>query len=514
MPWIAAGGALAVVMSTVGAGPGLADTRPRTGVPATVSADALPTVQIDGVVWSQTVVGSTVYAGGHFTAARPAGAAPGTRTVARSGLLAYSLSTGALVTSFAPRLNGQVLAVVASPDRKRLYVAGEFTTANGLARRRIAAFDTATGRLVTSFAPALDFRARALVATNTTVYVGGAFSTANGVQRTRLAASSAATGNLLRWAPAATGQVLSMVLAPGGGSVVVGGQFTTLAGRAAYGLGAVDPTTGAAKPFAANAIVRDAGVNSGITSLTTDGRYVYGTGYVFGPGGNVEGAFAASPTGSLAWLEDCHGDTYAAAPVAGVLYTVGHAHDCATLGAFPDTSPRTYHRALAFTTARTGVLLHNTQSRYADFGGRPAPSLLTWFPDLAVGTFTGQSQAAWTVSATAGYVLLGGEFTAVNGTRQQGLVRFAVSALAPNRQGPMAATADLAVTTTVLAPNQLQLRWKTTWDRDNERLTYTVRRTDPAGPRQVYDASFTSHPWRLAIGGFTDTGVLHGHTYT
>ncbi|WP_375500594.1 hypothetical protein [uncultured Jatrophihabitans sp.] len=39
-----------------------------------VTADALPTVQIDGVAWSQAIVGNTVYVGGKFTHARPAGA--------------------------------------------------------------------------------------------------------------------------------------------------------------------------------------------------------------------------------------------------------------------------------------------------------------------------------------------------------------------------------------------------------------------------------------------------------
>src|SRR4051812_3792564 len=74
-----------------------ADTRPNSRpTPATVSAHALPTVQIDGVVWSQPIVGTTVYAGGKFTPARPAGAAPGTRTVKRGNLLAYDIRTGAL----------------------------------------------------------------------------------------------------------------------------------------------------------------------------------------------------------------------------------------------------------------------------------------------------------------------------------------------------------------------------------------------------------------------------------
>ena len=67
-----------------------------------VSADALPTVQIDGVVWSQAVVGNTVYAGGRFNNARPAGAAAGTQLTPRGNLLAYDITTGNLVTSFAP----------------------------------------------------------------------------------------------------------------------------------------------------------------------------------------------------------------------------------------------------------------------------------------------------------------------------------------------------------------------------------------------------------------------------
>ncbi len=54
---------------------------------ATVTTDPLPTVQIDGVVYSQVVVGNIVYAAGRFTSARPAGSAPGQNEVARSNLL-------------------------------------------------------------------------------------------------------------------------------------------------------------------------------------------------------------------------------------------------------------------------------------------------------------------------------------------------------------------------------------------------------------------------------------------
>ena len=63
-----------------------------------MSAAALPTVQINGVVWAQLIVGNRVYATGQFSQARPAGAAPGTNETPRSNILAYDLTTGALIT--------------------------------------------------------------------------------------------------------------------------------------------------------------------------------------------------------------------------------------------------------------------------------------------------------------------------------------------------------------------------------------------------------------------------------
>ena len=43
-----------------------------------------------------------------------------------------------------------------SPDGTRLYVGGLFTTANGQTRNRIAAYNTATGALVTAFNPSIE----------------------------------------------------------------------------------------------------------------------------------------------------------------------------------------------------------------------------------------------------------------------------------------------------------------------------------------------------------------------
>src|SRR5690348_10997259 len=78
-------------LAALSAAPALADTAPVPPVTlSTVSADSLPTVQVNGVVWSQVVVGNTVYATGSFSQARPAGSAAGSNQTPRSNILAYN----------------------------------------------------------------------------------------------------------------------------------------------------------------------------------------------------------------------------------------------------------------------------------------------------------------------------------------------------------------------------------------------------------------------------------------
>jgi hypothetical protein len=331
------------------------------------------------------------------------------------------------------------------------------------------------------------------------------------VARSRLAAFLTRNGALTRWAPVADAGVMSMVIAPGGTRVVVGGHFGRLAGLVAPGLGAVDASTGAGRPFLVNRVVKNAGDDAGITSLTTDGKLVYGTGYSWEGDGNFEGTFAANPTtGAVVWIEDCRGDTYSAAAVGPVVYTVGHAHYCGNIGGFPESKPRSWQRAVAFTTVATGTVAK--ASRYQDFSGQPAPSILTWWPSLRAGMFTGQGQAAWSVVATSSYVVLGGEFTHVNGRAQQGLVRFATRTLAPNKQGPIATGAALGLTATPGAAGEVTLLWNRTWDRDNEMLTYVVTRV--GDPTPVATRKARTSFWRTGTAAVTQTGVPAGsHTY-
>ena len=216
--------------------------------PETVAAKPLPTAQIDGVAWSQAVIGNTVYVAGSFTNARPAGSAPGVNTVPRSNLLAYDITTGNLVDSWAPSTNAEVVSIVASPDGSRLYVGGSFTsisntigtTTTTTTRNRMAALNPSTGAVITTFNPNPDAKVSAIAATNSTVYFGGSFGNvgpfATRKPRSRLAAYSA--GAQLNWAPAAAGGVVkALTVTPDGSKVIAGGQFTTMNGSGNPGYG-------------------------------------------------------------------------------------------------------------------------------------------------------------------------------------------------------------------------------------------------------------------------------------
>ncbi|RBY94250.1 radical SAM protein [Blastococcus sp. TBT05-19] len=495
---------------------------PSAATPTTVAADALPTVQINGVVWAQAVVGNTVYVGGKFTSARPAGAPVGTGETPRANLLAYDIRTGELITSFAHDLNGQVLAVAASPDGSRVYVAGDFTAVDGQTRRRVAAFDTATGALVAGFAPAVQSQVAALAATNDTVYLGGSITAVGSVSRSRLAAVKAADGSLLPWAPvpgvgstagnrlpnnpegnAKTSDAVLALTVAGTGQVIAGGRFDSMNGVKATGVAALDPVSGATKPFAINQRLTNQGVNSAVHSLTTSGDLVIGTAYDYYGPGNLEGSFVVQADGgAIVAINDCRGDSYSNYSTGGVVYVASHSHDCSQIGGFPEQNPRTHRFGVAFTLGATGTVGTKTMAN-ANFRGQPAPSLLPWFPTLTPGDYTKQYQAGWSVTGNDRYVVYGGEFPRVNGVGQQGLVRFALPDSAPNAVGP--AREGFTATAISPAPGRVTVSWTATSDQDNANLVYRVEREGQALP--VAETVQASTWWNRPAMSAGDAGV-------
>ena len=267
-------------------------------------------------------------------------------------------------------------------------------------------------------------------------------------------------------------------------------------------------------PWAATEKVRNAGASAAIQSLSTDGTSIFGTGFVFGPGGNLEGTFSADPnSGAIKWIEDCHGDTYGAFSTGGTVYTVSHAHYCGNVGGFPQSDPWSTNQrfAVAFTANATGTLAHDPLG-YFDWYGNASPSVTNWFPELKIGSFTGQNQAGWTVNGNGQYVTIGGEFPSVNGTAQQGLVRFAVKPIAPSKRAPMLTGSKFMPSLVSLSSGTVRVAFQANWDQDDTTLTYkVVRNSNTAAP--VFTTTADSTFWNRPMLGFTDTGLTPGATY-
>ncbi len=513
-----------VVAIAAGASPASADTAEDDPLlPATVSADALPTVQVNGVVWDQVVVGNRVYVTGQFTQARPAGAAPGTNQTARSNVLAYNLQTGQLITTWNASLNAQGRAIEASADGTRIYVGGDFTSVTNTPRNRLVALDANTGAVVTNFNPNVNSRVSALEFMNGNLYIGGAFTAVSNQGRSRLAAVNGTTGALQAWAPTVNRDVVSMTSYAPGNRVIVGGAFDGPNGTFNPGMASLDGTNGSVQPWAINQTIQNYGSNTQISDLTTDGESIYGVGWAYFGGGattaNFEGEFSADPmTGAIKWINGCRGDNYGLEVLGDVVYTAGHSHDCEMIGGNPQYQPDQYQRGQAFTKFASPYGRTNAAGPYPNwqpFDGIPSSEMLHWLPTLAAGTVTGSYQAAWTVEGTEDYVLMGGEFPSVNGTGQQGLVRFARRGLAPNNN-PIQGAAELQPTVTAVEPGTVRVGWTSGWDRDNDRLTYQVLRGSTVANSTVLTTFTRSGAvwWSRPPLGFIDRTAPPGSSQT
>ena len=484
--------------------------------PATVTADALPTVQIDGVVWSQVVIGNTVYAGGSFATARPAGAAAGTQTATRKNILAYDIRTGELLNSFTPEFNAQVLTLAASPDGSRLYAGGDFTTLDGQSASRIAALDPVTGERIEEFDPQPSNSVRSIVATNTTVYLGGSFFRIGEAWREQAAALRASDAALLSFRPVvAGGHVESMSLSPDGTKLALGGKFTQVNSTSdfANGLAVVSTETSGKYPYPAASHVRNGGETGSITSIATDQDTFYASGYTFGRATTLEGVVAIKWADlETRWVEDCHGDTYSVHATGDLLYLAGHPHYCGNIGGFAQEPNWQYNRAMAFSKETAGTIDREIHG-YTNFEGLPHPRLQTWFPALSTGTYTGQSQGPWSVTGNDEYIVYGGEFQRVNYKNQQGLVRFAIRSLAPNDRGPLPSGEDFVPTLSSTTAGEVRIRWQAVSDMDNETLAYKVIR-DGANNAPIHTVQGESTFWMRQGMSFVDKDVEPGSTHS
>jgi len=140
---------------------------------------------------------------------------------------------------------------------------------------------------------------------------------------------------------------------------------------------------------------------------------------------------------------------------------------------------------------------------------------LTGTPSQRPGvTYTGQSQAAWSLAGNTSYVSYGGEFPGLNGINQQGLTRMAVRNLATNKRGPTYTTVPArtipATTATRTGPGTIKVTFGTAWDYHNNRLTYDLLR-DGNTTAPVYTTTVSTNLWTLPTLSFNNAGLVGRH---
>ncbi len=98
---------------------------------------------------------------------------------------------------------------------------------------------------------------------------------------------------------------------------------------------------------------------------------------------------------------------------------------------------------------------------------------------------------------------MGGEFPRVNGAQQQGLVRFSKD---PSTNISPANSTVETPTVRSTGAGEVLVSWRSSWDRDNENLTYdVVRNNNFASP--VATRVVSSAEWDRPYQAFLDTGV-------
>ena len=247
---------------------------PRTNLVAVDAATGAArdtwTTVANNTVYALTVSGDRLYAGGAFT---------NIGGVARRRLAAVNVTTGAVISSFNPWPDWTVKAVAVSPDGTKVYATGGFVSIGGARRPGAAEVLASTGQ-ATAFAPtdggiglavalspdgsrfffsttnnrlwAYDPAVsnsptyviqtggdtQAIAASATELYFGGHFNNISSqrVKRNRIASASLATGAITSWNPGSNGYMGVWALATTPDSLLVGGDFTRIGGKARSGV--------------------------------------------------------------------------------------------------------------------------------------------------------------------------------------------------------------------------------------------------------------------------------------
>jgi hypothetical protein len=366
---------LTLVLSTLVAVAGLLPVPAASAAGYQVTPNPQHTWTANKTVYDILAVGDRVYIAGSFDNVR--NMATGQR-VARNRLAAFDRATGALL-SWNPGADNTVRSLAASSDGSVVYAAGTFLSAGGAANARIAALDATSGASLPGFQASANAAAMKVLTWGDSVFAAGGFRTVNGVARRAVVKLDGATGAVQTGFNARVGSARVVALDDSGdGRLVMGGSFEGLAGAPQNYLAAVSPDTGAASSTWAPEPICD-GCNHHDLAVQDGVVYVA----VGGPGGGRAAAWTLD-VNRRKWSRGADGDVQAVDVRGTDVYFGGH------FG--PTFSDTPAHQLVALTASNGEV-----QSWQVPFVGIPKPGV-------------------WAVDAGEDFLRIGGAFRGIGTT--------------------------------------------------------------------------------------------------
>ncbi len=186
-------------------------------------ADPIAVTSSVGRVRDFERIDDVIYIGGSHSTLRDYVAGP---DIGPGYLGAVERENGRVITSFQPVLDGEVRSLARSLDGSKLYVGGRFDNVNGEPWPNFVVLDPTTGQRIEDVRVSGGGVDDIQVASDGTVYLGGAFTRINGVTRRRIGAFDGATGAVTAFRPAdPLDTVRSIAFSPDGDRVYYGGGY-------------------------------------------------------------------------------------------------------------------------------------------------------------------------------------------------------------------------------------------------------------------------------------------------
>lgn len=369
------------------------------------------------IVYSTTEIGSVIYLGGVFTDwLNPVTG----QQLPVQNLAALDASTGAPLGGFATHsFNGPVFAVAAAPDQTSLFVGGKFTRVDGsgVSADHLAEFDAASGAKL-FFPSRVGGGVRAILpvpapgsTSSGLLYIGGDFTAVQGVARTQVAAVDLVTARIdTFFAPSVSSaygavEVRSLALGSslaGATRLFVGGHFDTVDGAAHESVAALDPVTGAVDPTFTPVLDVASGGSDPLQAI--DGIAVVGTaggtqvaGVILAQAGHDNRAYRFDLGGNRIWTLDPNGDVQTVTVAGDSVYLGGH-FTCVLNCYNNQPSP----------VARMHLVAVSYASSNGDTAGAPVLDT-TWSPAMAP-AYSPYFYGVWTLSMMNGSLVAGGVF--------------------------------------------------------------------------------------------------------